>query len=390
MNANTLRYILVFLFVAIAVASFEYTQFLIERIVLRNKASVQLWAKAIEYIGTQQSTEGSAELDFVFNQIIVQNQNQVPTILTDADGQILNHWNIEEDQVSQALVRQFATMNDSIRIALPISSTQTIYQYVYYGDTATILSLRYFPYIQFGILSLILGLAYISVRSIRRNEQSRLWVGMTKEAAHQLGTPLSSLLGWIELLKAQSSDETIGMIGELEQDAARLQLVAERFNKIGSSPELTVHRVGPIIREVADYIRRRVPRFGKQVTLTCEIDDSIKCAVNPELLNWAFENLLKNALDAIESDSSAASIAITSSVSDDRLMVDVTDSGKGIEKKRFEEIFNPGFSTKRRGWGLGLTLTRRIIEDYHGGKVFVLSSSPEEGTTIRVILNLQT
>jgi len=390
MNANTLRYILVLLFVAIAVASFEYTQFLIERIVIRNKASVQLWAKAIEYIGTQQTVEGSAELDFVFNQIIVQNQNQVPTILTDAGGQILNHWNIEENQVSDALVRQFALMNDSIRIALPISPTETIYQYVYYGDTATIRSLRYFPYIQFGILSLVLGLAYISVRSIRRNEQSRLWVGMTKEAAHQLGTPLSSLLGWIELLKAQSTDETIGMIGELEQDAGRLQLVAERFNKIGSSPELTVHRVGPIINEVADYIRRRVPRFGKKVTLTCEIDDSIRCAVNPELLNWAFENLLKNALDAIESDSNTASIAITSTVVDDRLMVDVTDTGKGIEKKRFEEIFNPGISTKRRGWGLGLTLARRIIEDYHGGKVFVLSSSPETGTTIRVILNLQT
>lgn len=390
MNANTLRYILVLLFVAIAVASFEYTQFLIERIVLRNKASVQLWAKAIEYIGTQQTVEGSAELDFVFNQIIVQNQNQVPTILTDADGQILNHWNIEEDQVSVALVSEFAAMNDSIRIALPISTTQIIYQYVYYGDTATIRSLRYFPYIQFGILSLILGLAYISVRSIRRNEQSRLWVGMAKEAAHQLGTPLSSLLGWIELLKAQSSDETISMIGELEQDAGRLQLVAERFNKIGSSPELQTHRVGPIIREVADYIRRRVPRFGKTVTLTCDIDDSIKCDVNPDLLNWAFENLLKNALDAIESESSSASITITSTVSENRLMVDVSDSGKGIEKKRFEEIFNPGFSTKRRGWGLGLTLTRRIIQDYHGGKVFVLKSSPEEGTTIRVILNLQT
>ncbi len=390
MNANTLRYILVLLFVAIAVASFEYTQFLIDRIVLRNKASVQLWAKAIEYIGSQQSVEGSSELDFVFNQIIVQNQNQVPTILTDADGQILNHWNIEEDQVSESLVREFAAMNDSIRISLPITQTEVLYQYVYYGDTATILSLRYFPYIQFGILSLVLGLAYISVRSIRRNEQSRLWVGMAKEAAHQLGTPLSSLLGWIELLKAQSSDETIGMIGELEQDAGRLQLVAERFNKIGSSPELTSHRVGPIIREVADYIRRRIPRFGKVVTLTCEIDDSIKCDVNPDLLNWAFENLLKNALDAIESESSSASIAITSIVSENRLMVDVSDSGKGIEKKRFEEIFNPGFSTKRRGWGLGLTLTRRIIEDYHGGKVFVLKSSPEEGTTIRVILNLQT
>ncbi len=388
MTSNHLRYILIFLFVAMAVASFAYTHFLIDRIVLRNKASVELWAKAIEYIGTQASVEGSAELDFVFNHIIVSNRNQVPTLLTDAEGNIQNFWNIDSTDVTLDLVRTFAAMNDSIRIELPMTATESIYQYVYYGDTATIRSLRLFPYIQFGILSLILGLAYISVRSIRRNEQSRLWVGMTKEAAHQLGTPLSSLLGWIELLKVQSSDDQLPLIRELEEDAGRLQRVAERFNKIGSSPERTAQRVGPLISDVADYIRRRVPRFGKEVSLTCDIDDSIKCEVNADLLNWAFENLLKNALDAIENDVEAAQISITSKTNERWVMIDVSDTGKGIEKRHFEEIFTPGFSTKRRGWGLGLTLARRIIEEYHDGKVFVLQSSPEKGTTIRVMLSL--
>lgn len=389
MNANATRYILIFLFVAMAVASFAYTHYLIDRIVLRNKASVELWAKAIEYIGSQATVEGSAELDFVFNHIIIQNRNQVPTLLTDAEGNIQNFWNIDSTEVSLELVREFAAMNDSIRIELPLTPTESIYQYVYYGDTDTIRSLRLFPYIQFGILSLILGLATISVRSIRRHEQSRLWVGMAKEAAHQLGTPLSSLLGWIELLKTQSTEQNLPLIGELEKDAARLQRVAERFNKIGSSPERTPQRIGPILAEVADYMRRRIPRFGKEVTLTCEVDESIKCAVNTDLLHWAFENLLKNALDAIEADNKAAKISITATTNERWVMIDITDSGKGIEKKRFEEIFTPGFSTKRRGWGLGLTLTRRIIEEYHEGKVFVLSSSPEQGTTFRVMLSLQ-
>jgi signal transduction histidine kinase len=387
MNANAIRYILIFLFVAMAVASFTYTQFLIDRIVLRNTASVELWAKAIEYIGTQASVEGSDELDFVFNHIIIQNRNQVPTLLTDSEGNIQNFWNIDSSKVSLELVSTFAAMNDSIRIELPLTSTESIYQYVYYGETDTIRSLRLFPYIQFGILSLILGLATISVRSIRRHEQSRLWVGMAKEAAHQLGTPLSSLLGWIELLKAQSTEQNLPLIGELEEDAARLQRVAERFNKIGSSPERTPQRIGPIISDVADYMRRRIPRFGKEVTLMCEVDESIKCAVNTDLLNWAFENLLKNALDAIESETGTATISITATTNERWVMIDISDTGKGIDKKNFEEIFTPGFSTKRRGWGLGLTLTRRIIEEYHQGKVFVLHSSPEHGTTFRVMLS---
>lgn len=389
MNANAIRYILIILFVAMAVASFTYTQYLINRIVLRNTASVELWAKAIEYIGSQASVEGSSELDFVFNHIIIQNRNQVPTLLTDAEGNIQNFWNIDSTDVSLDLVREFAAMNDSIRIELPLTPDVSIYQYVYYGDTDTIRSLRLFPYIQFGILSLILGLATISVRSIRRHEQSRLWVGMAKEAAHQLGTPLSSLLGWIELLKAQSTEQNLPLISELEEDAARLQRVAERFNKIGSSPERIPQRIGPIISDVADYMRRRIPRFGKEVTLMCDIDDSIKCVVNPDLLNWAFENLLKNALDAIETETTSAKISITAKTNERWVMIDISDSGKGIEKKKFEEIFTPGFSTKRRGWGLGLTLTRRIIEEYHEGKVFVLSSSPDQGTTFRVMLSLQ-
>lgn len=390
MNATWIRYGIVVLLVAIALASFLYTQFLIDRIVDRNRAIVELWARAIEYISAGQTVEGTAEFDFVASELVIQDRFQIPSLVADGDGTILIHRNIPDEEVTPDLVRRFAAMNDSIRIAIPITDTIFAYQYVYYGETATLRSLRIFPYIQFGLLSLILGLAYISLMSIRRNEQSRLWVGMAKEAAHQLGTPLSSLLGWITLLKSQPDDaDRTQWIAELEEDAQRLELVAERFNKIGSSPALTAQRVAPVVDDVADYIRRRMPRFGKQVTLTTEVDPSLKAAINTDLLTWALENLLKNALDAIDSDSPTAAITVRGSANGRWVMLDVTDTGKGIEKKDLEEVFKPGFSTKRRGWGLGLTLTRRIIAEYHEGRVFVLKSAPGEGTTMRVMLRRQ-
>ena len=390
MNASWIRYGVVVVLVAIALASFLYTQFLIDRIVDRNRAIVELWARAIEYISAGQTVEGTGEFDFVASELVIQDRFQIPSLVADADGNILIHRNIPDEEVNPGLVRRFAAMNDSIRIAIPITDTIFAYQYVYYGETATVRSLRIFPYIQFGLLSLILGLAYISLMSIRRNEQSRLWVGMAREAAHQLGTPLSSLLGWITLLKSQPDDaDRSQWISELEEDAQRLELVAERFNKIGSSPALTAQRVAPVVDDVADYIRRRLPRFGKDVTLTTEVDPNLKAAINTDLLIWALENLLKNALDAIESESLSASITICGSADGRWVILDVADTGKGIEKKDLKEVLKPGYSTKRRGWGLGLTLTRRIIEEYHDGRVFVLKSAPGEGTTMRVKLRSQ-
>jgi signal transduction histidine kinase len=390
MNASWIRYGVVVVLVAIAVASFLYTRFLIDRIVDRNRAIVELWARAIEYISAGQTVEGTGEFDFVASELVIQDRFQIPSLVADADGTILIYRNIADEEVNQALVRRFAAMNDSIRIAIPITDTIFAYQYVYYGETATLRTLRIFPYIQFGLLSLILGLAYISLMSIRRNEQSRLWVGMAKEAAHQLGTPLSSLLGWITLLKSQpDATDRSQWIAELEEDAQRLERVAERFNKIGSSPALTPQRVAPVVEDVADYIRRRLPRFGKEVMLVTDVEPALKAAINSDLLTWALENLLKNSLDAIESDSHSATIAVRGSADGRWVILDVTDTGKGIEKKDLKEIFKPGYSTKRRGWGLGLTLTRRIVEEYHDGRVFVLRSAPGEGTTMRVKLRSQ-
>jgi signal transduction histidine kinase len=210
---------------------------------------------------------------------------------------------------------------------------------------------------------------------------------MAKEAAHQLGTPLSSMMGWITLLRSESQDpETIKIAIELEEDVNRLQSVAERFNKIGSMPELKSMRLEPLLNEVLDYMERRLPRFGKNVTINREIDSSIRAAINSELFTWAMENLLKNALDAIDNTQADAKVDVRVFVENNQTVIEIEDSGKGIEKRYFEEIFRPGFSTKKRGWGLGLSLTHRIIVDNHGGRIYISRSVIGEGTTFRVLL----
>ncbi len=389
MQSAWLKYILILLLAAIGAASYAYTQFLIGRIVERNRSSVELWARAIEYIAREAGSESAeSQLDFVASELVIRDRFQVPAVLTDENGTILIHRNVDSTDLGAALLTRFAALNEPILVEIPIGNGQTVRQFIYYGETDSIRSLRYFPYIQFGLIALVFGLAYLSWSSVRRNEQSRVWVGMAKEAAHQLGTPLSSILGWIELLKTELPDEGDAQehLRELEEDASRLQLVADRFNKIGSSPELQVQRLDPVLNGVTDYIGRRIPRFGKQVALEREIDPHIKIEANAELLTWAFENLLKNALDAIEPGTGEARIRVTAFQEQGRCLVDIADTGKGIEKKHHADIFKPGFSTKRRGWGLGLSLTRRIIEDYHGGTVSVLRSAPGEGTVIRVTL----
>lgn len=250
--------------------------------------------------------------------------------------------------------------------------------------------LRFFPYVQFGILALLIGVGYTTYRSITRSEQSNLWVGMTKEAAHQLGTPLSSIYGWIQLLKDQNSDndENLKIAGEIENDATRLKGIAERFNKIGSQPELKELCPEPIIDQVITYMERRMPKLGKTIEVRKSIGTDEKVMLNPELFQWAIENLIKNSMDAINKSAEDPYVSIMVIKDGNQLLIDIQDSGSGIDRKYIKEIFKPGFSTKKRGWGLGLSLTKRIIEEYHDGKVFVHHTEPGKGTTFRISLPL--
>ncbi|HYW35564.1 MAG TPA: HAMP domain-containing sensor histidine kinase [Balneolaceae bacterium] len=417
LTSNRINIILLILLILLGVGSFAYNQYLLNRILKKERASVKLWARATEYAAnpTNQMSDRKLQVvanqlrqnsmvpdslakmvesaiahhssdNFVVQQIILKDRFKIPTIIENDSGKILasNH---VSGKVDHRRVRQLANEHTPIEIHFGTKKNPRT-QYVYYGESPTVRYLRWFPYIQFSLLALVLGMAFVSYRTISKSEQSNILVGMTKEAAHQLGTPLSSMYGWISLLREERPDDAFlqHAVSELENDVTRLQGVADRFNKIGSEPDLQTQALGPYIEEVMDYMERRLPRFGRKVEIKRSMEQNVRAKINPELFEWALENILKNSMNAIKSRREGASIAITVKRIEDRVLIDIKDSGHGIEKKYHKEIFKPGYSTKNRGWGLGLSLTKRIIEDYHNGKVFVASSKIGKGTTIRIIL----
>jgi len=272
---------------------------------------------------------------------------------------------------------------------IPIEITfaaDTLRQLLYYGESDLIKELRIFPYVQLLFVGLFVLVGYVGFSYVRRNEQGSLWVGMAKEAAHQLGTPISSLMGWTQLLRAgELPTETVDTaFDEIDNDIQRLQRVASRFSDIGSVPKLEVQSLAACADRTIAYIRRRIPQQGKQVTLTAELDPRITVPLNAELFEWVVENLLKNALDAIETDT--GSIHVEAVREGSKAVLRVRDTGKGIDRSQWKHIFRPGYSTKKRGWGLGLSLAKRIVEDYHGGSLAVEQSQPGQGATFRIEL----
>lgn len=421
LTSNRINIVLIGMLILLGIGSFAYNQYLINQMLVQERNSVELWAKAIEYTSNPMQEEISRKLleaaselrgnstvsdsivtmiedaesdrtsqNFVVQEILLNERRaKVPVIIVDESGEIILSNHVDQD-LNSDLIDEFAAMNAPIEIKLGDERYFQM-QYVYYGESPTVQLLRYFPYIQLSLLALLLGIAYVSYTTITKSEQSNLWVGMTKEAAHQLGTPLSSLYGWIELLREEKKDDTFTqkICGELENDISRLRGVAERFNKIGSEPKLELQHIEPILDQVVDYMERRLPQLGKDVEVRRSIDTHVRVRLNSELFQWSFENLIKNAMDAINATKEQAYVAIRVHRIENELMIDVEDSGVGIEKKYHNEIFKPGYSTKKRGWGLGLSLTKRIIEDYHKGKIFVLRSDPGSGTTMRIVLELE-
>ena len=416
---NWIKIVLAGLLALLAVASFFYNRMLVEELLEHERASVELWAKALEFTNDPVHDEITSNLltsievlrtieevpdsvlqmieeveainptlQFVSDNLLIDTRYSIPTIVTDENGEITARRFID-GEVSPDLIDQFAEVNEPITITRS-EGDQQLRNYIYFGESQTVQYLRYFPFFQFGILAVLIGIGYLTYRSINRSEKSNLWVGMTKEAAHQLGTPLSSLYGWIQLLKEtnKEDDETLSIVYEIENDVGRIKGITERFNKIGSEPELKSIRIDPIVDQVIDYMVRRLPQLGKKVDVRKSIKTSAKIRLNPELFQWAIENLIKNAMDAIKVKEGNSFISVSVFENGDSLVIDVEDSGSGIDRKFMSEIFKPGYSTKKRGWGLGLSLTRRIIEDYHDGKIFVLKSEKDVGTTIRITLPL--
>jgi len=326
-----------------------------------------------------------AVMDDLVNSFIsetVSNAASVPVVYTDATKQrILAYGNIPPDKQKKfkndlSLIEWVASDNQPIEVEVARGEKN----YIFYKDSNVLATLRFFPYVQLSIFSLFIMVAYLMFSTARRSEENMVWVGMSKETAHQLGTPISSLMGWIEILRL---DEKYAHIAEeMNKDITRLQVVAERFSKIGSIPELKPEPIVTVVENLVAYFRERVPRnVILEIQYRMPIMEKVK--INRPLFEWVLENLTRNSIDAMPG---GGSVQYRLAEESNQVIVDITDTGFGIPRKNWKRIFSPGFTTRRRGWGLGLSLSRRIVEDYHKGKIFVYKSELGKGTTIRIIL----
>ena len=384
--------------VFIAIIILFYTQVMVNRIQERETQIADLYAKSLEYVAKDESVTG--EYNFIFNEII--QKIDFPIILTDKDYKNadifinldLDTANLSRKEKNDLMIREakkMASINSPIKVTI---YDTLILRYVNYGQSNLITQLKFFPIVEIFVGGLFILLGYIGFSYIKKTEQSNIWVGLSRETAHQLGTPLSSLNGWIEILKniQPRNEELNGITNEIEKDIEKLIKIAGRFSKIGSKPELTEENIYSVIQGVIHYFEKRIPslttiygKTAKKVQVKLNSQRDITAYMNKELFEWVIENLLKNALDAI--DKPIGSIVFTVTSKGKELYIDVNDNGKGIDKKFKKDVFRPGFSTKRRGWGLGLSLSKRIIEDYHKGKLNVIESNPGLGTTFRIKLN---
>jgi len=362
-------------------------------------------ARFREAVNWAQTMPPGDELDFILNEILEPNPFGIPAIITDSVRQRPLFWrnvgvpdtalstlsSSDSADIAERLSDRRAEMEASfdpipIRISLSENTDRQITQYVYYDESGLVTELRIYPWVQLLFVTLFVVVGYLGFSYVRRSERSSLWMGMAREAAHQLGTPLSSLMGWIQMLRSDDVDaeQREQALDAIENDVERLQRVADRFSDIGSQPKLDRQNVVPIAKETAAYLRRRTPRRAQDITLAVDLPDTLVAPVNEELFAWVLENLLKNALDAIDGESGR--IRVTGGRKNDTVYVEVTDTGAGIERREWTNVFRPGYSTKQRGWGLGLSLARRVVETYHGGTLELVDSTVGHGSTFRINL----
>jgi signal transduction histidine kinase len=373
------KILLLLLAVAIGIGSFFYTNWLVKKMAIEERKNVELWAEATRKLA---SPDISSTLDITFLVDIINRNTSIPIIITNSTDSILENKNISysEDNMDRVLLRELRKMKEENE-PIVISITETQKQYLYYRDSVLLENLKYYPVIQFAVVFLFILIAYLAFNSSRNAEQNQVWVGMSKETAHQLGTPISSLMAWVELLKMQKIDPNL--IQEFEKDTQRLQKITERFSKIGSIPELIRTNVSETILSTVEYLKTRSSGKVKFV-LDFDQNKGWEVPLNASLFSWVIENLCKNAIDAMNN---SGTIQVSIIDKGNQIYIDVSDTGKGISKAYFKTVFQPGFTTKKRGWGLGLSLAKRIVENYHKGKIFLKQSEINKGTTFRIILN---
>ena len=387
-----------FIFIGVAIIIVATSLFVSHRLVedLKNeeRTRMEVWAAAMRSL-----TEAEENTDLNLVLTVINGNNSIPVIVTDEENKILSHRNLgiqsrsSQDSLKQLQGRLIEMRQTGKHMKMPLEITsqedntttqsspvQLHHINIYYEESLILHRLALFPYVQLAVVSLFLLVALVALLSTKKAEQNRVWVGLTKETAHQLGTPISSLMAWIEVLKETYPNDDL--LEDMQTDVQRLERITERFSKIGSQPALVNTSICPIIAQTVSYLQRRI---SSRITITSHIHQEVELPLSAPLFEWVLEVLCKNSADAM---SGAGSIEISGQIKEDRYIIDVTDTGKGIARKNFSSVFKAGYTTKQRGWGLGLSLSKRIIEEYHYGRIYVSQSIVGKGTTFRIELPL--
>lgn len=366
------KIVLVVTAIVIAVASLVVSHLLVKDLQREERNKMEVWAQAMQ---TLQEADENTDLALVLS--VIQGNKTIPVIVLDHDGQVMDYRNVDiRKNDSARYVSDYGHRMYNAGHYIQIGDSID-YQLVCYDESTLLKRLSQYPYWQLGIVMIFVVVAIFALLSSKRAEQNKVWVGLSKETAHQLGTPISSLMAWVEILKDNYPDDDL--IPEMNKDVKRLELIAERFSKIGSLPEPVDASMNEVLAHVVDYMDRRT---SKKVEITTNMpDDDIIVKINASLFEWVIENLCKNAVDAMEG---SGKIDLMLHDEGSRIIIEVKDNGKGIRKKDLKNVFKPGFTTKKRGWGLGLSLAKRIVEEYHKGRIYVKSSEVGVGTTFRI------
>ncbi|MBK0380324.1 sensor histidine kinase [Mucilaginibacter segetis] len=385
------KYSLLAFAVVIASGSLFYTSYLAKNIAQSERTRAQVWALSMKQL------VNTYDNDFLNYVIAVRDSLTVPAIVTNDKGEIKYYRGLDPGKtlmkLSAAELKQKKQKYDSLYFQNELEYMKGQHEpikltvlnepwLVYYKDSDLLSQLKIFPYIQLSVIAIFLMVAYTAFSSSRKSEQNQVWVGLAKETAHQLGTPISSLMAWIELIKSKFNADDDPLMAEMENDVKRLEIVADRFSKIGSKPKLEEHAVYDVVKDFVDYFKVRV---SEKISFELSGNRNLVAGLNIPLFDWVLENLLKNAVNAIE-DTGSIKVEISGNRLKKQVFIDITDTGKGIPRSKFDTVFQPGYTTRQRGWGLGLSLTKRMIQNYHNGQIFVRDSEVGKGTTFRIVL----
>jgi signal transduction histidine kinase len=365
-----------------------YTQEIVKQLRQESRSQVQLYARILSRVAESEDSE-DMNLSFIFEEVI--QQINFPMIITDRDQNPVSWKGIgidpeDRSELSLKKVKKLVTRMDKEIVPVEIKYQDQVLDYLYYGDSLLIQQLQWLPTIEITVIGLFVLMGFMGYANIKKSEQRYIWVGMAKETAHQLGTPISSLMGWIEVMQTSRHIKKDRILHDMQSDVQRLRQVSHRFSQIGSKPVLKSTDMTPVIQDVITYIQRRAPQLGRPVTIKANLEPVPHLPLSKDIFQWALENIMKNALDAMDKNPGIITVHLGVIEGHEKIFIDIEDNGRGIGDKDMKRIFKPGYSTKKRGWGLGLSLAKRIIEEYHNGKLYVRESKVGEGTVMRVEL----